>query len=112
MTVTTHSYILEVLRRQKQAETEKKTLGVQEDFITGHLYHTIDRHTQSLIYKTVRQISTSAREEQKRANMQQLEIKWPEFRAFSPLQVIGLTLLREDVNSKLKRILFHPFGTI
>jgi len=65
-----------------------------------------------MIYKTVRQIGQTAREEQKKANMMQMEIGWSEFQLFSPLQVIGLTLLRQDVNTKLKKILFHPLSNI
>ena len=70
----------------------------------------IDRHTKNLIYRTVKQIGANAKEEQKRANLLNFNIEWTEFQRFTPLQVIGLMLLREDVNNKIKKVLFHPFG--
>ena len=39
--------------------------------------------------------------------MLRVNIDWEEFQKFSPLQVIGLMLLRDDVNEKVRKVLFQ-----
>ena len=80
--------------------------------MAGKDHGAIDRHTKNLIYRTIKQIGANAKEEQKRANLLNINIEWKDFQKFTPLQVIGLMLLREDVNNKIKKVLFHPMGTM
>ena len=80
--------------------------------MAGKDHGAIDRHTKNLINRTIKQIGANAKEEQKRANLLNINIEWKDFQKFTPLQVIGLMLLREDVNNKIKKVLFHPMSNI
>ena len=109
---STHSYLLELLRKKFLEDQEKRNGGIPryDEMMAGKDLGAIDRHTKNLIYRTIKQIGANAKEEQKRANLLNFNIEWNEFMRFTPLQVIGLMLLREDVNHKIKKVLFHPFG--
>lgn len=105
---TSHSYLLELLHKKFQDDHQAKNggLGKYEDLLISKNFGAIERHTQHLIYRTVKQIGASAKEEQKRQSLLRINVDWDEFQHFSPLQVIGLMLLRDDVNQKLKKVLF------
>lgn len=110
---SSHSYLLELLRKKFLEDQEKRNGGIPkyDEMMAGKDLGAIDRHTKNLIYRTIKQIGANAKEEQKRANLLNFNIEWNEFSTFSPLQVIGLMLLREDVSTKMKKVLFHPFGS-
>ena len=55
----------------------------------------LDRHTKNVIYKTIKQIISSAKEEKKKAHILSIQLEWEEFRKFSPMQIMGLLLLRD-----------------
>jgi len=104
-----HSYLLELLRKKWVEEKTSTGVPKYDELKAGRQYNTIDRHMKTLIYRTIKNIGISAKEEQKRANLLNVSIEWLEFQKFTPLQVIGLMLLRDDVSTKLKKVLFHPY---
>lgn len=55
----------------------------------------LDRHTKNVIYKTIKQIINTAKEEKKKAHIMSIQLDWEEFRKFTPMQIMGLLLLRE-----------------
>ena len=66
----------------------------------------LDRHTKNVIYKTIKQIITNAKEEKKKAHIMSIQLDWDEFRKFSPMQIMGLLLLRDDALEKMQDFLF------
>lgn len=68
-----------------------------DDIKGSYPVRVLDRHTKNVIYKTIKQIISSAKEEKKKAHILSIQLEWEEFRKFSPMQIMGLLLLR-DVN--------------
>ena len=66
----------------------------------------LDRHTKNVIYKTIKKIITNAKEEKKKAHIMSIQLDWDEFRKFSPMQIMGLLLLRDDALEKMQDFLF------
>jgi hypothetical protein len=65
---TSHSYLLELLHKKFQEDRSAKNGGISryEDLMISKDYGAIERHTQHLIYRTVKQIGLTAKEEQKK----------------------------------------------
>jgi hypothetical protein len=55
----------------------------------------LDRHTKNVIYTTIKKIIDNAKEEKKKAHIMSINLEWEEFRSFTPIQVMGLLLLRD-----------------
>jgi hypothetical protein len=55
----------------------------------------LDRHTKNVIYKTIKNIINNAKEEKKTAHIVGIQLDWEEFRKFTPMQIMGLLLLRD-----------------
>lgn len=66
----------------------------------------LDRHNKNVIYSTIKSIIDSAKEEKKKAHILSIHIGWEEFKDFTPIQVMGLLLLRDDALEKLKDFMF------
>lgn len=66
----------------------------------------LDRHTKNVIYKTIKQIINNAKEEKKKAHIMSIQLDWEEFRKFTPMQIMGLLLLRDDALDKMQNFLF------
>jgi hypothetical protein len=66
----------------------------------------LDRHSKDVIYKTIKHILFNAKEDKKRAHIMSVQIDWEEFRRFTPMQIMGLLLLRDDALDKMEEILF------
>jgi len=48
----------------------------------------------------------NAKEDKKRAHIMSVQIEWEEFRRFTPMQIMGLLLLRDDALDKMEEVLF------
>ncbi len=48
----------------------------------------------------------NAKEDKKRAHIMSVQIEWDEFRKFTPMQIMGLLLLRDDALDKMEEVLF------
>jgi len=59
-----------------------------------------------VIYKTIKQIITTAKEEKKKAHIMSIQLEWEEFKKFTPMQIMGLLLLRDDVLDKMQDYIF------
>ena len=59
-----------------------------------------------MIYKTIKHILFNAKEDKKRAHIMSVQIDWDEFRKFTPMQIMGLLLLRDDALDKMEEVLF------
>ena len=59
-----------------------------------------------MIYKTIKHILFNAKEDKKRAHIMSVQIDWEEFRRFTPMQIMGLLLLRDDALDKMEEVLF------
>jgi hypothetical protein len=92
-----------LLRKKYLEEQAQRHGGIAkyDEILVGKDYGHIENHTKQLIYRTVKHIGLHAKEEQKKQNLLRINIEWAEFQQFSPLQVIGLMLLRDDVNQKM-----------
>lgn len=66
----------------------------------------LDRHTKNVIYKTIKQIINTAKEEKKKAHIMSVKLDWEEFRQYTPMQIISLLLIRDDALSKMQDLLF------
>ncbi len=66
----------------------------------------LDRHTKNVIYKTIKQIINTAKEEKKKAHIMGIQLEWEEFRKFTPMQIMGLLLLRDDALEKMQDFMF------
>jgi len=66
----------------------------------------LDRHTKNVIYKTIKRIIENAKEEKKKAHIMSINLEWTEFRKFTPMQTLGLLLLRDDALEKFNDFLF------
>lgn len=66
----------------------------------------LDRHSKDVIYKTIKHILFNAKEDKKRAHIMSVQIEWDEFRKFTPMQIMGLLLLRDDALDKMEEVLF------
>lgn len=60
-----------------------------------------------MIYKTIKHILFSAKEDKKRSHIMSVQIDWDEYRRFTPMQIMGLLLLRDDALDKMEDILFQ-----
>ena len=78
---SSHSYLLELLRKKFIEDQEKRNGGVPryDEMMAGKDHGAIDRHTKNLIYRTIKQIGANAKEEQKRANLLNINIEWNDF---------------------------------
>lgn len=66
----------------------------------------LDRHTKNVIYNTIKQIINTAKEEKKKAHIMSIQLEWEEFRKFTPMQIMGLLLLRDDALEKMQDFMF------
>jgi len=71
------------------------------DIKKGYPITVLDRHTKNVIYKSIKQIISNAKEEKKKAHIMSIQLDWEEFRQFTPMQIVGLLLLRDDALDKL-----------
>jgi len=62
---SSHSYLLELLRKKFVEEQEKRNGGIPryDEMMAGRDHGAIDRHTKNLIYRTIKQIGANAKEE-------------------------------------------------
>ena len=60
-----------------------------------------ERDYKNVVYYTVKRMISTAKDERKQQQLAALEISTEQFRAYSPMQVIGLVALRADVEADL-----------
>lgn len=105
-----NSYFFEIKR--KKFLQENPTSQLPETNLSAYQNtslnngQSLDRHSKDVIYKTIKHILYNAREDKKRAHIMSVQIDWDEFRGFSPMQIMGLLLLRDDALDRMEDILF------
>ena len=50
-----------------------------DEMVAGKDLGAIDRHTKNLIYRTIKNIGANAKEEEKKANLLNINIAWNDF---------------------------------
>ena len=58
------------LKRKKYLQDGQKNTGQLEDLKRSYPMKVLDRHTKNIIYKTIKSIITTAKEEKKKAHIQ------------------------------------------
>jgi len=105
-----NSYFFEIKR--KKFLQENPTTQLPETNMSSHQNSTLnngqslDRHSRDVIYKTIKHILFNAREDKKRAHIMSVQIDWEEFKTFTPMQIMGLLLLRDDALDRMEEVLF------
>lgn len=105
-----NSYFFEIKR--KKFLQENPTTQLPEANMSSHQNSTLnngqslDRHSRDVIYKTIKHILFNAREDKKRAHIMSVQIEWDEFKTFTPMQIMGLLLLRDDALDRMEEVLF------
>ena len=108
-----NSYFFEI-KRKKFLQDNPTTQLLEGAIQAGGLQHqstlnngqSLDRHSKDVIYKTIKHILYNAKEDKKRAHIMSVQIDWEEFRKFTPMQIMGLLLLRDDALDKMEEVLF------
>eukprot|EP00347_Sterkiella_histriomuscorum_P024300 403331608 len=103
------SFFFELKRKKFLNDNQKlATQGPQQlnDIKLSYPMTVLDRHTKNVIYKTIKQIINTAKEEKKKAHIMSIQLEWEEFRKFTPMQIMGLLLLRDDALEKMQDFMF------
>ena len=66
-----------------------------DDIKKSYPMSVLDRHTKNVIYKTIKQIINKAKDEKKKAHIMSIKLDREEIRKLSPMQIMGLLLLRD-----------------
>lgn len=106
-----NSYFFEIKRKKflqenpttQLLDTNHQVVHTNSSLNNGQ---SLDRHSKDVIYKTIKHILFNAKEDKKRSHIMSVQIEWEEFRRFSPMQIMGLLLLRDDALDKMEEILF------
>ncbi len=102
------SFFFELKRKKYLQEAAKGNGNNQQlaDIKKSYPMKVLDRHTKNVIYRTIKQIINNAKEEKKKAHIMSIQLEWEEFRKFTPMQIMGLLLLRDDALEKMQDFLF------
>ena len=58
---------------------------------------------KDVIYGTLKSLAAAAKENKKRAHILSVGLDWPDFNHFTPAQIVGLLLLRDDGLRRLQQ---------
>ena len=72
----------------------------------------MEETSSALIYRTLKQINDGQKAQRKLDALKSLQIEWDKFKEFSSQQIVGLLLLREDVQNKIQKVLFAEVWTV
>lgn len=109
-----NSYFFEIKRKKFLQENPTTQLldggsAAVQTASTLNNGQSLDRHSKDVIYKTIKHILFNAKEDKKRAHIMSVQIDWEEFRRFTPMQIMGLLLLRDDALDKMEEVLFAKY---